>query len=135
MNRPRLAALTASLALLIACSDHDDHDGADPHANHGSAGSAGASASGSAPTLTELMPMGGALHVMWTNPTDGCDTIEGERRTPTEDYQVVFSVPGEADNKHDTSANQDVEYTYRLRCKKGDTFSPYSNELSRNPKK
>lgn len=138
MNRHGMI-LVVGLALLGAgCSEHGDHGEGDEHAGH-SAGNAGATGSLSSelatPTLTELMPMGGALHVMWTNNSSGCEVIEGERRTPTEDYKVVFTVPGEADNKHDNTASADTDYTYRLRCKKGETFSPYSNELSRNPMK
>lgn len=144
----------------LGCSDSDHgSDSNDPHAGHsaGSGGSAGSSGAGGsvagsagggasgaagtpgtaaplAPTLTELMPMTGALHVMWTNNEPACDTIEGERKSPTEDFKVVFSVPGEADNKHDGTATEPVEYTYRLRCKKGDQVSPYSAEMTGKPK-
>lgn len=87
-----------------------------------------------APELGTLMPMQGALHVMWTNKQADCDTVEGERKTETEPYTMAFTVPGEADNKHDASANANTVYTYRLRCKKGDVYSDYSSEMSRNPK-
>lgn len=85
-----------------------------------------------APTLTEAMPMGGGLHVFWKNPAKTtCDTIEGERKSDGESYAVVFSVPGEATNKHDSSKMKaGTTYTYRLRCKVGSAYSPYSNELS-----
>jgi hypothetical protein len=93
-----------------------------------------------APTIDGIMKMAGALHVMWTNPTPACDTIEGERQATMADgsimekYKVVFTVPGEADNKHDTTATDAMTYSYRLRCKKGGTYSAYSNEMTGKPK-
>jgi len=99
----------------------------------------GGSSAPKAPTLDQLAKMSGALHVMWTNPEDGCDSIEGERKatmaggTVHEEYKVAFTVPGEADNKHDMTATDDMDYTYRLRCKKGDKYSSYSNEMTKNP--
>ena len=92
-----------------------------------------------APQIDTVAKMMGALHVMWTNNDTTCDSIEGERQAQMTDgsvmekYKVVFTVPGEADNKHDTSATEDMKYTYRLRCKKGDAFSDYSNEMGLNP--
>lgn len=50
-------------------------------------------------------------------------------------YKVVFSISGEAEDKHDTTATDDSEYTYRLRCKKGTTYSEYSHDRSGNPVK
>ena len=94
-----------------------------------------------APTIQTVAKMQGALHVMWTNPTPACDTVEGERQatmpdgTIMEKYKVVFSVPGEADNKHDTSATDAMTYSYRLRCKTGTVYSTYSNVVAGNPTK
>lgn len=116
----------------------------------GSSGSSGDTTSGGtsgtpaatlkAPKVDQVAKMMGALHVMWTNQEATCDAIVGERKaqmadgTVHEPYAVAFTVPGEADNKHDTKATADMKYTYRLRCKKGETFSEYSNEVSGNPK-
>lgn len=86
------------------------------------------------PTLDQLMKMAGALHVMWTN-NQSCDFVVGERKTGSTDYVQIFSVKGTIDNKMDSAASADDEYTYRLRCKVGDNFSVYSNELTRNPTK
>lgn len=92
------------------------------------------------PSIDTVAKMMGALHVMWTNAEASCETIEGERQaqmtdgTIMEKYKVVFSVSGEADNKHDTSATAAMKYTYRLRCKKGTAYSAYSNEMSGSPK-
>lgn len=99
-----------------------------------------AAAAPKAPTVDSVEKMQGALHVMWTNPTPACDTVEGERQATMSDgsvmekYKVVFTVPGEADNKHDTSATDAMTYSYRLRCKVGTTYSEYSNVKAGSPK-
>ncbi len=82
------------------------------------------------------MKMAGNFHVMWTNPASPtCDKIEAERKMDAEPYKVAFTVAGNIDNKHDTGAAGDHTFSYRLRCKVGDAYSPYSNELSGNPVK
>lgn len=84
--------------------------------------------------------MSGMLMVNWTLPKAACDSIEGERMammsdgTMMEDYKTAFTVPGTVDNKMDSSATEDMKYTYRLRCKVGSQYSAYSNEMSGNPK-
>ena len=93
------------------------------------------------PTIDDVMPMTAGLHVMWTNAEKSCDAIEGERQakaadgTVKEAYKVAFTVTGDIDNKHDAAATADLTYTYRLRCKKGEGYSDYSNEKSANPTK
>jgi hypothetical protein len=87
-----------------------------------------------APTLDELMKMSGALHVMWTN-NQACDSVVAERKTDTTEYKQLFSVKGTIDNKMDGAATANVNYTYRLRCRVGEAYSPYSNELTKNPTK
>lgn len=87
-----------------------------------------------APKIDSIMKMGGGLHVTWTNQEDTCESIVGERKTATSEYKVAFTVPGAVDNKHDGAATEATTYTYRLRCKKGTTFSAYSNEKSASPK-
>jgi hypothetical protein len=81
-----------------------------------------------------VMPMPPAgLHVTWNNVQTDCDEIEGERQTASDPWAVVFTVPGEADNSHDGTATEAIEYTYRVRCHKGADYSPYSNEMSGTP--
>ncbi len=87
-----------------------------------------------APVLDEVMPMHMALHLYWTNVADDCDEIEGERMTPTDDFAVFFTVPGTVDNEADDGATDpSTVYTYRVRCKRGETYSEYSNEFSASP--
>jgi hypothetical protein len=89
-----------------------------------------------APTIDGIMKMAGALHVVWSNPADTtCDKIAVERKSDTEAYKVVYTLPGEADNKHDGTATKDTTYTYRVQCLVGTESSDYSNEKSANPMK
>ncbi len=80
-----------------------------------------------------LMKMTDGLHVVWKNAQKDCDAVEGERKAGAEDYKVVFTVPGVADNKHDGNLTKGTAYTYRLRCKKGDLYSEYSSEKTGTP--
>jgi hypothetical protein len=87
-----------------------------------------------APVLDAVEPMHMALHVMWTNVADDCDEVEGERMVGDTDFEVFFTVPGTVDNEADDEATDgSVVYTYRLRCRRGDAYSDYSNELSASP--
>jgi hypothetical protein len=80
------------------------------------------------------MQMEGALHVTWTNNQSDCDTVEGESKMMgMGDYGGAFSVPGTVDNKMDAKATENMMYMYRLRCKKGGSYSAYSNEMGANP--
>jgi hypothetical protein len=144
MNR---SALHLGIALVLsalagACSSdatedhgvtHDDGGATDssttptPSPTDGGAGSDGSVAPLAAPTISGIAKMAGGLHVMWKNAQKDCDKVEGERKTGTEAYKIAFSVPGVADNKHDAvGLTAGTEYTYRLRCVKGDTVSEYS---------
>lgn len=86
------------------------------------------------PVLDQLMKMAGALHIMWTN-KQTCDSVLIERKDDAADWKQIFTVKGTFDNKMDSSATVDTNYTYRLRCKVGDAMSAYSNELTKNPTK
>jgi len=92
----------------------------------------------SPPTIKIVAKMAGGLHVTWTNNQADCDAIEGERKSDADAYKVAFTVPdGSVDNKHDAPNNPALTagktYTYRLRCKKGSDYSPYSSEKSGVP--
>lgn len=111
-----MAVLAVSVA---ACSDDDAKDNANVDLK--------------APTITMVMTMDGGLHVMWENAQKDCDAVEGERKSETEAYTLVFTTPGSTDNKHDAPLTKGTAYTYRVRCKKGSSYSPYSNEESGTP--
>lgn len=118
MNRFFRLTVAASVASLSACS---------------SSSSSSDTTSLKAPVINNVEPMVGGLHITWENKQADCDTIEGERMMGTDPYQKAFSVPGSADNRMDTDATGKMMYMYRLRCKKGDAYSDYSNEMSGMP--
>ena len=121
MNQRISGLLLAPLLALAACSSSSDDSGG---------------SSLQAPNLTDVLPMMGALHLMWENKQTDCDAIEVERMSGSKAYEVVFSVPGSADNKMDDGATDTTaKYMYRLRCKKGAEYSSYSNEKSGTPTK
>ncbi|WP_437717046.1 hypothetical protein WMF45_11900 [Sorangium sp. So ce448] len=105
---------------------------------HGGTGEGGGSGGGpaatapGAPVLSFVMPMLDVLHVEWV-PQPECDEIEAERKDPMNDYAVAFTVAGSKKAYMDSEATENMEYTYRLRCKVGDVYSGYSNEMSGNP--
>ncbi|WP_437746828.1 hypothetical protein WME73_18975 [Sorangium sp. So ce302] len=105
---------------------------------HGGTGEGGGSGGGppatapDAPVLSFVMPMLDVLHVEWV-PQPECDQIEAERKDPMHDYAVAFTVAGSKKAYMDSDATEDMEYTYRLRCKVGEVYSGYSNEMSGNP--
>ena len=104
-----------------ACASGDDDD-------------TSATATLQAPMLMEVEPMEGALHLAWINRQKDCDSVEAERKMEHQtSYDLAFSVPGSVDNEMDTAATDNMMFTYRMRCKKGATYSSYSHEVSANP--
>lgn len=114
MGRRLLGVLGLALlpAVTAACGDDADGDGA--------------------PSIVSVEPMAGGLHVTWSLPAR-CDAVEVERQSPGGAFEVVYTLPGAADNKHDGTATEDFVYTYRVRCKVGDGYTPYSNEVGADP--
>lgn len=116
----RTAAFLLFTLATVGCSSSDEMTGSSSGALQ-------------APMLMKCMPMEGALHLEWMNMQKDCDSVEAERMMHSNPFEVVFSVPGSVDNKMDGTATEDMDYTYRLRCKKGDKYSDYSNEMMANP--
>lgn len=156
MITTRLGLVAALSAALFACSSNDTggstsssgstgtpppgtSGGTTSGGTSGTSGSSGASAP-AAPKIDAVSQMLNVLHVKWTNPTAACDNVDAERKaempdgTLMEKYKVAFTVAGDIDNKMDSTATDNMKYTYRLRCKVGSQYSPYSNEASGTPK-
>lgn len=123
--------------LLAACGDDASDDASGDDTGSGAASQGGGTGEGGAmaPLLDEVEPMHGALHLNWTNASDDCDSADGERKRSIDAaFSPLFSVPGTVDNKADDEATDAmVVYTYRLRCKKSEAYSAYSNEVSASP--
>ncbi|WP_437943805.1 hypothetical protein WMF27_03010 [Sorangium sp. So ce281] len=151
MAYSRLIGLAAVSIALAACGGsetesshaHGTGGGGGAEAASGTGGHAGAGEGGGsgggpavtvpdAPVLSFVMPMLDVLHVEWV-PQPECDQIEAERKDPMNDYAVAFTVAGSKKAYMDSDATEDMEYTYRLRCKVGEVYSGYSNEMSGNP--
>jgi hypothetical protein len=116
-------ALVLALCLLAGACGSDDSGDPSP-----------GSAPLEAPALAAVVAMAGVLHVSWTNHQHDCDAIEGERKSGGGPFIQVFVVPGSVDNEMDgTATDPSVLYTYRVRCKRGAEYSPYSNKLSGTP--
>lgn len=88
-----------------------------------------------APSIKTITPMSSVLMVSWTNNDATCQSVEGERKSSTEAYKVVFSVAGTVATKMDGTAKGNVDYTYRLRCLRDGVASEYSAEMTANPTK
>lgn len=155
--KPILYAAAALLSLTVGCSSSETTTSSSSSSSSGTPASSteepGAAAEAAdagsttpaaatlkAPKIDSIMKMSGALHVTWTNNDTTADSVEVERQSKKADgtvvaaYKVVYTLPADVDNKHDMGATEDLTYTYRARCKKGTTYSDYSNEKSANPK-
>jgi hypothetical protein len=84
------------------------------------------------PVLTQIDSFSNVLRLTWETPST-CDEIEGERRTATSPFEVIFTVPGSDSVFVDGEAIEDKTYTYRLRCRRSFSISAYSNEMTANP--
>jgi hypothetical protein len=84
------------------------------------------------PVLTQIDSFSNVLRLSWEAPS-ACDEIEGERRTATTPFEVIFTVPGTDTVFVDGEAIEDKTYTYRLRCRRSFSISDYSNEMTANP--
>jgi hypothetical protein len=125
MSPSRILPAVVTVVLLAACSKEGAPVGdASPGAT-----TAAVAAALVPPTLTKSMPMAGGLHVFWKLGAKPCDEITVERKSATEAFKIIATVPGTVDNKHDGTATTG-SYTYRLRCKAGGAESAYSPELS-----
>lgn len=121
----------AAVAFLLGCgSDVDSVPGGGVGTGAGS--SSGVAAGLTPPILMEVAPFAGMLRVAWQNKST-CDAVVGERRTPTTEFGPVFEVPGTDTATVDADAYENITYSYRLRCKRGEAFSDYSNEKTANP--
>lgn len=147
---------------LGACGgDDDDHTAAGGNAGHspgtggavhstgGTGGSAAQSAAGApgaaggggtsngppeAPVMQSVEPLGGALHIEWTNQTIDCTAIELWRKQDAEAYALAYTLTGQAEAQHDSEATTPaVTYCYKARCIRGAEMSSDSNEECGSP--
>jgi hypothetical protein len=101
------------------------------------ASTGGGGTGGSSPVMPPVMesasPLEGALHVMWTNVTMDCDTIELDRNKDGGAFATEYTLAGAATSQHDTGASAPGTYCYKARCTRGADVSADSNEVCGTP--
>jgi hypothetical protein len=84
------------------------------------------------PVLVSLVPMGDAVHVIWT--AKGCDKILLYRNQDGGEFELQYTLGGSVTEQHDDGAYSPAKvYCYHIRCKAGGITSADSNELCGSP--
>ncbi len=96
-------------------------------------GTGGNTGAPEAPVMDSVEPLGGGLHVMWTNVTPDCDKIYLDRNKDGGAYATAYTLAGAATSQHDDQVSAPGTYCYKARCEKGGQTSPDSNEKCGTP--
>lgn len=83
-----------------------------------------------APSNLVAGPLGGGVHLTWSDNSTNEETFEIERRQGSAAFAVIDSVPFNADLYHDSDVAIGDTYTYRVRATFATGPSAYSNEAS-----
>jgi hypothetical protein len=89
----------------------------------------------SAPSGLTAAPMGGGVHLTWNDNSADEDGFDIER-TETQSggaFAALDSVPFDSSVYHDAAVTLGTTYTYRVRARRGSSYSAYSNEASADP--
>jgi hypothetical protein len=119
----------------------DGSDGSDGHEDAGSDPTSLYDGPLAMPTLLEVHARrtdagdagdsGRYFEIVWQNNQPDCGLIEGEHENALLSYALRFSVSRSTTRTtYPGTYPTSVQYTYRVRCKKGVSCSAYSNELS-----
>jgi hypothetical protein len=92
----------------------------------------GGVAAGGSIVLDSVEPLGGGLHVMWTNSGASCDKIELWRNKDGGAYALAYTLTASADSQHDAQVMKPGMYCYKVRCVKGTSYTE-SNEKCASP--
>src|SRR5262245_6272559 len=108
---------TGALCLTVACT--------------GEAGGGGPAA----PSNLTAAPMGGGVHLTWTDNAADEDGFDIERKIAQGNagFAALDSVPFDSTVYHDAAVAEGTTYVYRVRAKRGTSHSAYSNEASADP--
>jgi hypothetical protein len=98
-------------------------------------GEAGGGGGPSAPSNLTAGPMGGGVHLTWTDTSSDEDGFDIERKVAEGNagFAALDSVPFDSTVYHDAAVSPGTTYAYRVRAKRATTFSAYSNEASADP--
>ena len=82
--------------------------------------------------IESVTPLGGGLHVMWTNSRTDCEKLELWRNKDGGSYARAYTLAPSATSQHDDQLSGPGTYCYRVRCVVGSTYSE-SNEKCGSP--
>ncbi|MDI3285540.1 hypothetical protein [Polyangium sp. 15x6] len=128
----RFASSFSCVLFLLAGACASEVDSPDPEPTGYATGDPWAGGPLEAPVLEDVIPMSKVLRVRWSL-VSPCEEVEAERRTDAETFAPAFTAIGTDTDHVDEGANEDLTYTYRLRCVRGEEASDFSNTLSANP--
>jgi hypothetical protein len=99
----------------------------------GCTGSAGDSPGLSAPSGLTAAPMGGGVHLTWKDNASDEDGFDIERSDAASSFGALDGVPFDSVSYHDSAVTLGITYTYRVRARRGMTYSAFSNEAAADP--
>jgi len=108
-----------ALIILVACSSSTEPGGNGAAVNDPNA-----------PSNLVAGPLGGGVHLTWTDNSTNEETFEIERREGSAAFATIDSVPFNADLYHDSNVTIGNTYSYRVRATFATGVSAYSNEAS-----
>ena len=98
-------------------------------------GGGGAGGALSAPSNLTAAPMGGGVHLTWTDNSADEDGFDIERKVAQGNagFAALDSVPFDSSLYHDAAVSAGTTYVYRVRAKRATSYSAYSNEAAADP--
>src|SRR5262245_52809052 len=101
----------------------------------GCTGASGGGGGPAAPTNLTAAPMGGGVHLTWTDNSDDEDGFDIERKVDQGNaaFATLDSVPFDSTIYHDAAVAPGTTYAYRVRAKRATSYSAYSNEAAADP--
>ena len=99
----------------------------------GCGGGGGTGSGPAAPSSLTAAPMGGGVHLTWKDNSTDEDGFDIERKEGGTAFSLLFSVPFDSALYHDADVLPGRTYTYRVRARRGEDMSAYSNEASADP--
>jgi hypothetical protein len=83
-----------------------------------------------APVNLVAAPMGGGVHLTWTDNSEIEELFEIERKEQGTPFAALDTVPFDTAVYHDANVTLGIAYTYRVRAKLPTGYSSYTNEAS-----
>ena len=74
--------------------------------------------------------MGGGVHLTWKDNATNEDGFDIERSDASSSFGALDGVPFDSVSYHDSAVTLGITYTYRVRARRGMTYSVFSNEAA-----